>query len=84
MASAQGGGEVKREEFWEYPNIPNEVICRRCKKELLRSDLVVSYDVEFSHPFNRGKNVLTDEMHKTKFEDCPFCETTLYADGKKL
>lgn len=73
----------QREYSQEYKNIP-EVVCRRCKKELLRSDLVVSFDVEYGHPLNKGKRLEDDDMHVTRFEGCPFCKTMLFADGKKV
>lgn len=72
-----------REYEQEYKNIP-EVVCRRCKKELLRSDLVVSFDVEYGHRLNKGKCLKDEDLHVTRFEGCPFCKAMLFADGKKM
>lgn len=69
----------------EYLNIPiNTVQCRRCKQELNRIDLVVSFDIEYGHLLNKGKHANSPDLHATRFEACPFCGITLYADYKRL
>lgn len=69
----------------EYMNVPiDETQCRRCSVGLNRSDLVISFDVEYGHPLNKGKHMNSPDLHATRFEACPFCGITLYADGKRI
>lgn len=76
---------IARDFAGEYTNLPiAEVRCRRCGIEMNQDDLVVSFDIEYGHPLNEGKHMNSPDLHATRFEDCPFCGTSLYADGRRI
>ena len=71
------------------PNFPSDqpLLCR-CGWRGFRTELVQVTDLEQTHPHNKNnpRCTFTDrsDCHYTKFEDCPKCKGSIFADEREI